>query len=528
MSDKPKGLTRQALAGFAWMAWGKGAQTVLDIVVLAALARLLTPAHFGVVSAALIVIRFSGVFSRLGVGPALVQLPVLETRHLRTAFAVSLWLGVVIGGIIFAGAPLAAAFFDFPEVTPVLRALALVFPLQGLSVVAESVLQRELRFRALANLDVVCFGVAYAPVGIGLALAGAGMWALVGAHVAQSLLRTVILLVLRRPRIGLWPERRAFGELLYFGGGFTAAKIANYLAKEGDYLVVGRYFDSAALGIYTRAYKLMSAPAALFGGVLDDVLFPTMARVQEDIPRLTIAYRRGVALIALVMLPATMLFTILAPELVTVTLGPQWTGVIAPFEIIALGLYFRTSYKMSDSLARAKGAVYRRAWRQAVYALLVVAGAWIGHFWGLTGVAVGVMGALATNFFLMAELSIWQLRAAAGGLTWRSFGALHLPALKLAAVCGIVVWSIAAVLRSAALPAAVVAVGAGGVTVLVAVALLRYRPNAFLGSDGRWMVETLRDLLLKRLSSAGTRRKTRGSPPAQELPADSNATTVPR
>ena len=100
-----------------------------------------------------------------------------------------------------------------------------------------------------------------------------------------------------------------------FGVGFTVARVANFLANQGDNIVVGRMLGPQALGIYTRAYQLMAVPTTLFGDVLDRVLFPTMAKVQGDAPRLAAAYLQAVASIALVMLPLGVVMTVLAPEL---------------------------------------------------------------------------------------------------------------------------------------------------------------------------------------------------------------------
>nr|MBA2244395.1 oligosaccharide flippase family protein [Gemmatimonadota bacterium] len=241
------GLTRRTVGGLLWAAWGKGAQAVLHLLVLAVLARLLSPSDFGVVSAALVVIGFSAIFTQLGLGPALVQRPILEQRHLDTAFSFSLGMAVFVGAAVAAGAPLVAAFFQTPQVEPVVRVLALIFPMQGLALVAESLARRELRFRWLANIDVAAYGIAYGVVGVGLALAGWGVWALACAELVRVGVRTAALIVgqEQRPRIA-W-ERAAFGELMYFGGGFTIAKIANYLAVQGDNLVVGRMLGPAAL-----------------------------------------------------------------------------------------------------------------------------------------------------------------------------------------------------------------------------------------------------------------------------------------
>ncbi len=504
MTSPPVSLTHRAITGLVWMAGGKGASTILDVIVLAALARLLTPEDFGIVGAAMVITRFSSVFSRLGLGPALVQLPKLEIRHERTAFAASIALGVILGALIWIAAPAVSAFFRIDGVEPVLRVLAWTFPLKGLSAVAESLLLRDLRFRWLATLQLKTFAFAYAPVGIGLAVAGFGVWSLVAAKMTQAILRATLLLTARRPPRWPWPERKAFNELVYFGGGFTIAKLANYLAQEGDYIVVGRWLGAAALGFYTRAYKLMAAPASLFGGMLDDVLFPTMARVQTEKKRLALAYRRGVALVALVMLPMSAGLTVLAPELVVVALGSQWGETILPLQILAVGLLFRTSYKMSDALARATGAVYRRAWRQVIYAALVFGGAWVGQHWGLDGVAAGVLGAITINFLLMAALSLNVT-----GLTVGQFIVAHRPAFALTLVTASSVWGAATLLRHWTLPPLVVlivaSVTAAGLS-LLAVGLL---PKLLLGRDGLWMLDTLRSMVTSRLSRAGRSGKKR-------------------
>lgn len=487
MDNTKRGLTHHIVSGLLWTAWGNGAQAILQLVVLAFLARLLRPADFGVVTAAMIVVGFSEIFSKLGLGPALVQRPELEPRHLRTAFSVSILLGFLTGGIIWITAPVAADFFRNEGVEPVLKVLAWVFPLKGLAVMSESLASRELRFRWLANIQVVCFAGGYGLVGVGLGIYGYGAWALVAATLAQSLLKTAILLFAFPPPKRPVPERRAFAELIYFSGGFTAARLSNYLALQGDYLVVGRWLGPVALGLYGRSYQLMGQPALLFGRILDDVLFPAMAKVQGQKERLATAYTRGVALIGLVILPTSVTLYVLAPELIYVVLGPQWNECVVPFQILIIGMLFRTSYKMSDSLTRATGAVYRRAWRQVAYAVLVVGGAWAGQHWGITGVALGVLVALAVNFTIMAQLSLNL-----SGITWWDFGKAHAPALMLAAVSGVIAATVAAAFRRYGLHPLWSLIASGGVTLVCAILFMRHASWLFLGREGLWMVEVLR------------------------------------
>jgi PST family polysaccharide transporter len=520
MAASVPSMTNRTLSGLFWMAVATGANVVSLLLVVLVLARLLTPADFGLAAAALMVIGFSAIFSEFGIGPAVVQRPELRTAHLRSGFTLSLLLGVVLGAGLWAAAPAVAGFFRLEQLTPLLRVLAVIFPLQSFGVVADSLLQRELRFRCLAVLEVVTVVAGYGAVGVTLAALGFGAWALVGAHLTQTLLKTV-LMILARPHPA-WPllDRRACGELLYFGGGFTASRFSNYLAGQGEHLVIGRCLGAVALGVYGRAYQLMAAPAVLFGNVLDRVLFPAMVHVQDQPKRLAGAYRRGTALIALVICPLSAVLILVAPEVVLVLLGPGWQSVTPPLQILAVGMLFRTGCKISDALVRATGAVYRRTWRQTAYAAAVIVGAWVGQAWGLEGVAVAVLVTLALNFFLMAQLGLCLAE-----MSWRSFGSAHLPGLTLAALVAVPVAVTGAALRAWGCSHLVV-LGGSLAAVLPCLLVVRRWPGPFLGEDGKWMARKLRAFLFP---AARPQPHKETEPMSDVLPATPEAmATAPR
>ena len=458
---------------------------VLKIVVLVLLTRLLSPADFGVVSAALIVIVFALTFSQLGLGPALVQRPDLQPAHISTAFLASSAFGLMAGAAVWLAAPLIADFFRMENLAPVVRVLAVVFPVMGFSTVAESLLQREMRFRLLANVDVVTYGIGYG-LGIVLALLGWGMWSLVAAHLTYSLLRAAVLLRAEPPRLHPAPTGPAFRELMDYGVGQSAGRIAVFFANQADNLVVGRFLGATALGFYSRAYQLMAVPTALLGDVLDRVLFPTMSRVQDDPRRLTSAYLQGTAFVALLTLPAGAVAALLAPELVYVAFGSKWAELVPPFQVLAVGMMFRTSYRMSDSLSRATGMVYRRAWRQALYAGLVFFGAWVGQFWGVTGVAVGVLIALFINYLLMAHLSL-----SVGQISWLRFAQAQLPALSLTLLVGAGTFVTLAGTRYLGLPPVVRLAAGSAVAALTGFLAVWRAPTLMLGVHGMRMRDAL-------------------------------------
>ncbi|HET7240101.1 MAG TPA: lipopolysaccharide biosynthesis protein [Gemmatimonadales bacterium] len=501
MTRRDRSLTHQAVGNMAWVAWGSGATALLKVLVLVVLTRLLTPADFGLVSAALVVIAFSLNFSQLGLGPALIQRPDLQPRHVSSAFYASIALGLLVAAIIWLGAPLIAQFFRMEHLTPVVRGLAFVFPIVGLATVPESLLQRDLRFRALANRDVVAYGVGYGVIGVGLALLGYGVWALVLAQVSQVAIRTVILMRLSPTLLPARPTWRSFVELMDYGVGQSMSRVGVILANQVDNLVVGRWLGAVRLGEYSRAYQLMSVPTGLLGDVLDKVLFPTMAKVQDDPRRLAAAFLQGTALLALVTLPVGVVAAIVAPELVAVAFGSRWAGLVAPFQVLALGMMFRVCYRMSDSLSRATGKVYRRAWRQGLFALLVFSGALVGQTRGVVGVATGVLIAFFINYLSMSQLSLEITQ-----VSWARFFQVQFPAVRLSLVMGTATLATVLALRQIGSPPVVglaagvlAAVGSGAVTARVA-------PVLALGHDGvraRDMLLGLLPALRKRFAPGG-------------------------
>jgi len=338
---------------------------------------------------------------------------------------------------------------------------------------------------------VLSYALGYGAVGIFLAYQGWGVWALVCASLSQAILFAILLVWAQPFPKSLGFDLEAIKDLLFFGGGFTLAKIGNYFATQGDNLTVGKTLGASALGIYGRAYQFMVMPAGLFGNALDRALFPAMAKVQNDKNRLGKAYLTGVGLIALIAIPLSFMIVLLAKEIVMILLGDKWLDVVLPFQILGASLLFRMSYKMSESLARATGAVYRRAWRQFVYAALVLTGSYVGHFWGLPGVAIGVALALVVNFFLMAHLSL-----SLTDVKWVNMLQIHQYGIRLGILVAVLGYGFSLLFRYYFTSDIIVLVGTGVGTALPVLLLTYLFPKLILSDDFRELLQTL---ILKRV-----------------------------
>jgi len=494
----PPGLTRRAIGGMFWTFSGTGVQVAVQVLAIMALGRLVTPEEFGLMGAATVVIACSQIVSQIGVGPAIIQRRELDQDHVRVAVTLSFLLGLLLGALVWVGAPAIASFYRMPELQPVLRAVAFLFPLDGLNTVSKSLLTRQLRFRLYITLDAGSYIVGYAAVGVLMAWLGYGVWALVVANLSQGILRTAAMYLAARHTVRPSLNLRAARDLLSFGVGHSMAQIGTFLSQQGDNLVVGRWLGAAALGVYGRAYNLMVMPASAFGRIVNRVLFPVMAQVQDERDRLANAYERALAIVALVSLPLSSFLWVVAPEFIPVVLGPAWGGVVLPFRLFTVSLLFRMSSKISDACTKAAGEVYKRALIQFAYAALVVVGAIIGQRWGVGGVAVCVSIAMGINWLSMA----WLGRSVTG-LDWIRFARAHAPSVLLALVVGVAATLAAEAGRAVHLPKVPLLAEAGLVAAAAAYLALRLRPGLFLGPHGTWAHRQGTELLRSRSRRGG-------------------------
>ena len=472
-------LAKRMLGAALWTASGAGAKLILKLGVLAVLARLLEPAEFGLMAAALVVIEFFEIFVRVGIGPVIVQRPQLEDRHVRAAFLLSVTLGLAFTGAMALAAPLVGGgLFRAPELSRVLLFACLVLPFHSVAVVPLALLQRDLRLSVIVRIETIGYTVGFAGVAVAMAWKGRGVWALVGGHVAEAVIVCGLALAARPFPKAFLADRATLRELTFFGSGFAVARVANYFAMAGDKWVVGRWLGQVALGMYKYAFELATLPGNLLGQVLDRVLFPAMARVQTEPVRLARAYRGGLALVGCAVLPVSAAMVVLADEIVLTVLGPKWIAVVTPFRILAAAALLRSGLKLTDSLVRATGAVYRRAWRQSIYAAAVIGLALVGSRAGLAGAAVGVVVGVLVGWTVMMQLGL-----SLTGMRWREAIGATVRAAPLAVGTAALAAGLAGIGRGLGWPApAVLALAAPGAA-LGAGALALAWPSALLGSD---------------------------------------------
>lgn len=394
----------RARSAAGWQFLSKGINTALQMATSIVLARLLMPADFGIVAMAAMVTGLAGVFSDLGLGQALVQRPEISEDHTRSAY----WGTLVMAGLLYGGvylsAPYVGAYFDEPRMIPVLKLTALSFVLSPFAVVPRSLLQRDLDFKTPFFAGVAS-SISYGAVGITMALLGYGYWALVFAGLAGGLVGTVALCILTRYLPPLLPTFRGIGDLYGFGTGVTATGILTYSANQIDYFIIGRRLAADDIGLYKRAYQLMTFPLAL-PWTLAAIIFPTFAQLQNDLERARAAFGKVLTTMTLITWPFCALLLITAPELIPVVFGTQWTAAIIPSQIMMVVAFVEAVRNPARAVIKAMGSryVWADSWRQVLFAILLGGTAWWACRWGIQGVAWAVSAANLIYLLLVSHL----------------------------------------------------------------------------------------------------------------------------
>ncbi len=327
-------LKEKTIRGGVARLFAQGTNFFLRIGSLMILARLLSPADFGLVG---MVMAFTGaltLFRDFGLSAAAVQRANVTEEQLSTLFWINLFVGVALGLLAIVCAPAIAHFYHEPRLVAVTAVLALAFFFNAAGVQHSAMLQREMRFTALAVINTVALAIGTA-IAIWGAKAGYGYWALVVMTVATPFVST----------IGFWlttwwvpglPQRRAgIRSMMHFGGTVTLNGLVVYIATNFEKVLLGRFWGVDVLGMYGRAYQLINIPTDNLNFAAGEVAFSALSRLQHDPTRLRSYFLKGYSVVVAMTVPITIACALFADDIIRVFLGPKWGGAVPIFRLLS-------------------------------------------------------------------------------------------------------------------------------------------------------------------------------------------------
>ena len=355
---------RAAARSIVWTCCSLGGAKLLSLAMMMALARLLTPADFGLAAFAFVFITYLEMLGDLGTGAALVYWPTREQEAARVSFFISVATGWLWFAVTIALAPYVATFFHTPHSETILRVLAWSFPIKALGATQDALCQKRLRLGQRLIPELLQAGTK-AAVAIGLALAGFGVWSLVWGQLVGLAAWTAMLWIFVGWRPGASVSWDLVRPMLRYGAGVIAIQVMAAVLYQADVVIVGRMAGAAALGLYLLAGKIPEILLLLPVRAAGTVLFPAFARFKQDggSEHLERAYLATMRYGALMTWPVMAALIIFARPLVSVAFGEQWVVAVPIVRTLAV-------YGLLRSFASPAGDVIKAIGRPGLLAML--------------------------------------------------------------------------------------------------------------------------------------------------------------
>ena len=349
-----KSVKQSTINGAKWGAVEKfsvqGARFLLGII----MARLLSPDDYGVISMITIFIVISETFVDSGFSLALVRQKSSSDKDFSTVFYFNVLLSMVCYGALFVVAPFVADFFHAPIIASVLRLQSLTIIINSLMAVHVAKLTIDLDFKAI-SLRSLLSSILSGIIGVCLAYLGFGVWALVGQTIAASVINLVFILLYCKWIPKLQFSKESFNRLFGFGRNMLLVNIINRIYMNLTSIVIGKFFNSKALGYYDRGVSLATFPVDNVNGILGKITLPILAKIQDDDERLIGVYRKYISMVSFLVFFGCCLLASQARPLVLLLFTEKWEQAIIYLQIFSFSIMFDHISTINLTLLQVKG-----------------------------------------------------------------------------------------------------------------------------------------------------------------------------
>ncbi|RZN12789.1 lipopolysaccharide biosynthesis protein [Bradyrhizobium genosp. SA-3] len=386
-------LKERAVRGGLARLCGQAASFPLRLASIAILARLLSPNDFGLLAMVTAVTGVYGFFTTAGLSSATVQQDTITDAQISTLF----WINIAVGATLFllclATAPMLVAFYHEPRLFWVTIVTGAGFLFNAAGVQHYALLQRQLRYVTLTVIETLSQVSAIA-VGIAMAIAGFGYWSLVAMALVSPVMNTSCLWLTTA-----WiPERPGIsagtGNMLRFGGTITLNGLVVYIAYNFEKVLLGRFWGTDALGLYGRAYTLVTIPTDNLNAAVGAVVFSALSRLQQDPARLKKYFLKAYSLYASLTIPITIFCALFSEDIVRVFLGPKWGEAAVIFRLLSPTVLIFGMINPLGWLLFSIGLQRRSLAIALVLAPIVISAYFIGLPYGPGGVAFAYSAAM--------------------------------------------------------------------------------------------------------------------------------------
>lgn len=476
-SDGSGSLKQRSVRGGVVVLVSQVLKFVLQTGSVIVMARLLTPVDFGLQGMVVALTGILSLFRDAGLGAATIQREEISHDQVSTLF----WINVALGSFLMllsaALAPAVVAFYDEPRLYSLTIVSASAFFVNSLGVQHQALLNREMRFVTLAKIEITALVISSA-IGVAMALYGFGYWSFVGVAVSGPAISAIGAWI-SMPWVPGLPKRGCgVSSMLKFGGTVSLNSVVMYFAYNSEKILLGKYWGAASLGVYGRAYQLLSLPSQQLHASMSTVAFPALSQLQNNPEHFCRAFLKTYSALLCVTIPLTLMSALFADELVFVLLGQKWSEAAPILRCLTPTILIFAMINPYGTFLYACGRVVRSVHMAFLLAPTIVLAVWLGIPYGPKGVAIGYSTALIV---LHLPMTLWAFHGT--GVTMKSYWkAIRSPlwAAVIALVCGLV---LGATLEEALTPTLRLFLGFGVVLCIYVLALLSMKEQRAICLD---------------------------------------------
>ena len=380
-------LRKKAARGGMTAMIAQGSRFILGLTGTVVLARVLTPADFGLFAMVAVIVRFATMFKDAGLSVATIQQDHITHEQISTLFWVNFLLNVFLGICLLACSPLVAMFYGRPELTKITAVLSSSFLFTGLVIQHQALLRRHMKFGALATIKITSQVIALI-VTISLAFLGASYWALVGRSLTNGLVAAIMTILLCPWRPGRARKGTGVRSMLGFGGHLTGFNIVNFLSRNLDNILIGRFIGTSALGVYSKAYELFLMPLTQIRSPLIAVALPVLSSIRNQPDRYIKYYQRILDVLASLAIPITLYCAVESEFVIRLSLGAQWVEAVPVFRNLAIAGLIQVTASAARGMVLLSFGFSARYLRWGLFnAILMITAIVAGLPFGIQGVA---------------------------------------------------------------------------------------------------------------------------------------------
>lgn len=326
-------LKQKTFKGVIWSAVERFSTQGVQFLFGILLARLLTPNDYGMIAMLTIFMAVSQTFIDSGFGNALIRKPDRNEADKATVFFFNIFMAAACYGIIFLGAPFVAQFYKMPQLSDILRILAINLIIQAFGSIQRLNLTIDLNFKTLAKVSLIG-AIVGGTAGLISAYNGLGVWSLVIQQMVTTSTRVVLFWTLVHWRPKTFFNKKSFKNMFGFGSKLLISGLLNTLYENVYDLIIGKVFSAGTLGNYSRASHFANFPSSNINGIFQRVTFPVLSKIQNDHDKLRVGYLKFLNMATLVVFPLMIGLSAIAKPFILLVLTDKWVDAILILQII--------------------------------------------------------------------------------------------------------------------------------------------------------------------------------------------------